>query len=310
MHVSFNTMAEVYLFEERTTPIDDDDDQDQEDRQEILWWTSNEYKEFKRKNKEMVGKLSYYEKLELFYQPGDYRGLERMMHIGGCGVNRQQQRQQQQRRSKSYYVSRAIHAVRLEQARQQLDGIIDNEEQEQQQDQDQQNDDPTDIIAKIYSTCCVESMIQAERLGRIDAQEAKIALETNWDDTITNCTVSYDDSNDDSDDSSSSSSSSSSSCDIDDDDILLKHKTRPTSSSSNDGGNTNTINIGRMNTTTTATIRRHQAERRINRSRKSLSSSSSSSSILSRTKDANSFKLAVTTMIMNRADRRHQQAWI
>ncbi|OEU10803.1 hypothetical protein FRACYDRAFT_246672 [Fragilariopsis cylindrus CCMP1102] len=262
-------MAEVYLFEERTTPIDDDDDdRDQEDRREILWWTSNEYKEFKRKNKEMVGKLSYYEKLELFYQPGDYRGLERMMNIGS-GVK-----------------------------------------QEQQQDQDpQNNDDPTDIIAKIYSTCCVESMIQAERLGRIDAQEAKIALETNWDDTITNCTVSYDDSNDDSDDSSSSSSSSSSSCDTDDDDILLKHKKRPTSSSSNDGDNINTISIGRMNTTTTTTIRRHQAERRINRSRKSLSSSSSSS-ILSRTKDANSFKLAVTTMIMNRADRRHQQAWI
>merc|ERR1719491_2597242 len=297
-----------------------------------LWWNECDYKHNKRKNKALVQQLTHYERKTklLHYQraPGIiardnvtdnsnsssntniecYRGLECMIDGG-------------RRRSS---IHRAAHAaVRLEQARQQLDGptasnnnIVEHNERQQQQPKIKTTDDII-RLAEIYSTYCMKSTIEAKRLGRIDAKEAKVALETDWEVVnnipTTGCTIStYDVNNnnnkDDDNDfrkSVSGNSNSTSALSItptttqkSDTDNNCDKGTTPSltatttkmSTSSHDDNNNNNDNDDDIHNTTNGggriiVYQRYQAERRTNST--------------SRSKNHKRFKRAFTLLRMN-----------
>merc|ERR1719491_1998272 len=161
-----------------------------------LWWNECDYKHNKRKNKALVQQLTHYERKTklLHYQRAP--GIMARDNVTDNGSNSSNTNIECYRRldcmidggRRRSSIHRAAHAaVQLEQARQQLDGpttasnnnIVKHNERQQQQPKIKTNDDII-RLAEIYSTYCMKSTIEAKRLGRIDAKEAKVAMETDW----------------------------------------------------------------------------------------------------------------------------------
>lgn len=136
--VSFSSMAQLCLLNTNEENIDPSE----------LWWTSRDYKNIKRRCVSTARLLVSSD--DMFSQAyNESRGLERLMDGGQC----------------KELISKAVEAVRREQARHELDDVEDSDL----------------ILAKVYGSYCIVSTIQAERLGRLDAQEAMIALGSDWD---------------------------------------------------------------------------------------------------------------------------------
>ena len=154
--VSFNAMAEVCYMEHppsSTSSSDEDEIVDPSD----LWWTARDYKNNKRRCRSAARRLSSGSSSSDSSDDdnvedeseSDCRGLERMMD---GGVRRAQ-------------ILLAVCAVQREQARHRLDGDVE---------------DPDLVLAEVYGAHCIASQMRAERLGRLDAQEAKALLVSDW----------------------------------------------------------------------------------------------------------------------------------
>jgi len=141
-NVSFNTMAEVCVLDPAL--LSDGDDIENIDPSE-LWWQARDYKNIKRRCKYEARRRDD----ETLDDSDCSRGLERLMDGGECRTA----------------ISKAVYAVRKEQARHRLDGDFED----------------ADIsLAKVYASYCMHSAFRAERHGREDAVEAMIAIRYDW----------------------------------------------------------------------------------------------------------------------------------
>jgi len=151
--VSFNTMAEV-CYMDIPLPSSASEEGENFDPSE-LWWTSRDYKNNKRRCRSAARRLSSGSSSNDDNSDSDSdddcdsRGLERMMDGGESRAQ----------------ILLAVCAVQREQARHRLDGDVD---------------DPDLVLAEVYGAHCIASQMQAERLGRLDAQEAKTLLVSDW----------------------------------------------------------------------------------------------------------------------------------
>jgi len=154
-NVSFNSMAEVCILDPAL--LSDGDDIENIHPSE-LWWTARDYKNIKRRCRYEARRRDE----ETLHDSDCSRGLERVMDGGECRTA----------------ISKAVYAVRKEQARHRLDGDFED----------------ADIsLAKVYASYCMHSAFQAERHGREDAVEAMIAIRYDWksisDDVVDNNNV-------------------------------------------------------------------------------------------------------------------------
>jgi len=154
--VSFNSMAEVCYMDDLTSSSTTSDE-DETVVQSDLWWTARDYKNNRRRCRSAARRLSSGSSSSSSDSgdendddgDSDCRGLERMMDGG-------------ERRAQMLL---AVCAVQREQARHRLDGDVE---------------DPDLVLAEIYGAHCIVSQLRAERLGRLDAQEAKALLVSDW----------------------------------------------------------------------------------------------------------------------------------
>jgi len=142
--VSFNSMAEICVL----SPSKEPNNANEED----LWWRARDYKHMKNECKEMVKRkiLSDCSSLsssdeESFGEDNDweFRGLERMIDRG------------EYRKT----INNAVRAVKREQTRQRLDGV--------------RYEDSDRFLAEVYRAYCAYSTLEAERIGREDAEKAR-----------------------------------------------------------------------------------------------------------------------------------------
>lgn len=148
--VSFNTMAEICYLELKSSSATSDVDENVDPSE--LWWTPSDYRNNRRRCRSAARRLSSgSSSSEDSDEDGDCdsRGLERMMDGGESRAQ----------------VMLSVCAVQREQARHRLDGDVE---------------DPELVIAEVYGAHCIASQMQAERLGRLDAQEARALLFSDW----------------------------------------------------------------------------------------------------------------------------------